>query len=113
MGTQKDYYPVCQGNEIYLAISVVVMSFCVIGTHGMLSGTSTMDFGGRKAAATAVGLIDGFVYLGTGFQSLCLGFLTTWNWSLWPAFLFPFGMIGFLLLRRIWFAIPAGKKKGH
>jgi len=43
----------------------------------MLSGTATMDFGGRKGAATAVGLIDGFVYLGTGVQSISLGFITS------------------------------------
>jgi len=101
-----------KGNEVFLAISVVAMSFCVIGTHGMLSGTSTMDFGGRKAAATAVGLIDGFVYLGTGFQSICLGFISTNNWSYWPVFLIPFTLIGFALAVKIWKAMPkpAGKK---
>ena len=69
------------------------MSICVIGTHGLLSGTATMDFGGRKGAATAVGMIDGFVYLGTGLQSFALGYLTTLNWALWPVFLFPFGLV--------------------
>jgi len=101
-----------KGNEVFLAISVVAMSFCVIGTHGMLSGTSTMDFGGKRAAATAVGLIDGFVYLGTGFQSICLGFITTSNWAWWPIFLIPFTLIGFGLAVKIWKAMPkpAAKK---
>ncbi len=97
-------------NPLYLGLIVAFMSVCVIGTHGMLSGTSTMDFGGRKAAGTAVGLIDGFVYLGTGFQSLSLGYLTTANWSYWPPFLIPFTVIGFLLAIRIWKAMPTGKK---
>lgn len=95
-----------KGNQMLLAVSVVAMSFCVIGTHGMLSGTSTMDFGGRRAAATAVGLIDGFVYLGTGLQSICLGFITTANWSWWPVFLIPFTLIGFALAAKIWKAMP-------
>jgi OPA family glycerol-3-phosphate transporter-like MFS transporter len=69
-----------------------------------------MDFGGRKGAATAVGLIDGFVYLGTAVQSVALGFLTTRDWMYWPLFLLPFGVIGFVLLLRIWHAIPSGKK---
>jgi len=89
------------------------MSICVIGTHGLLSGTATMDFGGRKGAATAVGMIDGFVYLGTGLQSFALDYLTTLNWALWPVFLFPFGLVGFVLLRRIWYAIPGGRKGGR
>ena len=48
---------------------VVVMSMAVIGVHGMLSGTASMDFGGRRNVGTAVGIIDGFVYLGTAVMS--------------------------------------------
>jgi OPA family glycerol-3-phosphate transporter-like MFS transporter len=77
------------GNPTILGLLVSLVSVAVIGTHGMLSGTATMDFGGKKAAATAVGLIDGLVYLGTGVQSLSLGFITSWNWSYWPVFLIP------------------------
>ena len=102
---------VVKADQTWLAISAVFMSFCVIGTHGMLSGTSTMDFGGRRAAGTAVGLIDGFVYLGTGFQGLCLGAITTKDWGLWPVFMIPFTVIGFLLALRIWKAIPKAAKK--
>ncbi len=96
-----------------LGFIVVFMSLCVIGVHGMLSGTSTMDFGGRRAAATAVGLIDGFVYLGTGVQSLSLGFLTSQNWNYWPPFLIPFAILGLALAIRIWHAYPQAKRKGH
>ncbi len=99
-------------NPLFLGLVIFFMSVCVIGTHGLLSGTATMDFGGRKAAATAVGIIDGFVYLGTGVQSICLGFLTTKSWSYWPLFLIPFGVIGFLLSLRIWNAKPKGSG-GH
>jgi OPA family glycerol-3-phosphate transporter-like MFS transporter len=87
----------------------------VIGIHGLLSGTATMDFGGRRGTATAVGIIDGFVYLGTGFQSITLGRITEMEggWSWWPPFLFPFAVIGFVLLRRIWNAMPSGRKTSH
>jgi len=96
-----------------LGFIVVLMSLAVIGVHGMLSGTSTMDFGGTKGAATAVGLIDGFVYLGTGVQSLSLGFLTSQNWSWWPPFLVPFAIIGLFLAIKIWHAFPDAKRKAH
>jgi OPA family glycerol-3-phosphate transporter-like MFS transporter len=96
-----------------LGACVFVISYCVIGTHGMLSGTASMDFGGRKNVGTAVGLIDGLVYLGTGLQSFCLGHLTEMNWSYWPYFLMPFALIGTLLAVRIWQVIPeAAKKRG-
>jgi MFS transporter, OPA family, glycerol-3-phosphate transporter len=101
---------VVNGNQVLMAIAVIAMSFCVIGTHGVLSGTSTMDFGGRRAAGTAVGLIDGFVYLGTGFQSLSLGYITTHSWGWWPIFLIPFTLLGIYLASRIWHSIPVPKK---
>ncbi len=96
-----------------LGISVFIISIAVIGTHGMLSGTATMDFGGRKSAGTAVGLIDGLVYLGTGVQSLSLGFITSWNWNYWPIFLIPFVLLGIYLTKTIWHAFPKGKSAGH
>lgn len=111
-----------------LGVCVFLISYCVIGTHGMLSGTASMDFGGRKNVGTAVGLIDGLVYLGTGLQSICLGFITEsergWTfggyltdvqrgWSLWPLFLIPFSLIGSALAIRIWKAIPEASRGGH
>jgi OPA family glycerol-3-phosphate transporter-like MFS transporter len=98
-------------NPFVLGTIVGLMSLCVIGTHGMLSGTSTMDFGGQRAAATAVGLIDGCVYLGTGVQSLSLGFLTTQNWHYWPPFLVPFAIFGLVQAIRIWHAFPQARQK--
>jgi len=89
------------------------MSMCVIGVHGMLSGTASMDFGGKQAAATTAGVIDGFVYLGTGFQSVTLGYIVPkFGWNVWPLFLIPFTLIGIFFTRKIWNAFPDAKKKG-
>ena len=99
-------------SPFFLGAIVFLISLGVIGTHGLLSGTATMDFGGRKGAATAVGVIDGFVYLGTAIQSVSLGYLTSKSWTYWPIFLVPFGVLGFVLLLRIWNAKPSSKG-GH
>jgi OPA family glycerol-3-phosphate transporter-like MFS transporter len=99
-------------NAVLLGSVAFVLQIAVIGTHGLLSGTATMDFGGRKGAATAVGVIDGFVYLGTAVQSFALGWLTEKSWSYWPPFLVPFSVLGLYLLTRIWHAIPKGKGSG-
>jgi sugar phosphate permease len=99
--------PVLSQSPYALGAFVFLISLAVIGTHGLLSGTVTMDFGGRKAAATAVGMIDGAVYLGSSVQALALGFLTTKSWAFWPPFLLPFAVIGFALCIRIRKARPA------
>ncbi len=111
---------------------VVFMSMAVIGVHGMMSGTASMDFGGRRNAGIAVGIIDGFVYLGTGAMSLtyflllpeeefdAAGNLTgpvldPKNWIAWPLAMIPFAALGLFLATRLWNARPKGLKAaaGH
>jgi OPA family glycerol-3-phosphate transporter-like MFS transporter len=94
--------------------SVVFMSLCVIGVHGMLSGTASADFGGKKYAGTATGIIDGFVYLGTGLQSILYGRILPSdpadkdpaNWRQWPLAMLPVAVLGFFLATRVWNARP-------
>ena len=103
------------GNPYLLAATCFFMALSYIGSQGLLTATAAMDFGG-KAKATATGVIDGFVYFGTFFQSICLGQLTTMNWHYWPPFLLPFAVLGFILCLRIWKATasrPAATGSAH
>jgi OPA family glycerol-3-phosphate transporter-like MFS transporter len=101
--------------------SVVFMSLCVIGVHGMLSGTASMDFGGAKNAGIVTGIIDGFVYLGTGTQAFLYGRLLPTgdaaklaeNWRVWPVAMLPVAIIGLLLCTRVWNARPSRGGGGH
>ncbi|MFH1017425.1 MAG: MFS transporter [Pseudomonadota bacterium] len=98
-------------NSWVLGASAICVTFLVIGVHGILSGVATMDFGGRRGAATAVGIVDGFVYLGVGTQALALGRITSYDWSYWPIFLIPFTLLGAYLAYRIWRALPNATRK--
>ncbi len=97
-----------------LGWAVIVMSLCVIGVHGMLSGTASMDFGGTKNAGVVTGIIDGFVYLGGGTQAFVFGRTLPVgdaakdpvNWTVWPAAMWPVALVGLLLCTRIWNARP-------
>ncbi len=103
----------------YVGLLVIVMSMAVIGVHGMLSGTASMDFGGRKNVGIAVGIIDGFVYLGTAVMSFTYAIVLPKeelgeggeligaaadpsNWSAWPIAMIPPSLLGLLLARRVW-----------
>jgi OPA family glycerol-3-phosphate transporter-like MFS transporter len=91
--------------------AAVMISMAVIGVHSLMSGTAAADFGGRKATATCSGIVDGFVYLGTGLQSVSLGYLTSHSWLWWPVFLMPFALLGVFLAIRIWNELPAATKR--
>ncbi|MFH1214067.1 MAG: MFS transporter [Candidatus Neomarinimicrobiota bacterium] len=95
---------------IAAAISLACLSFFVNGAHGMIAGAATMDFGGRKAAGTAVGLIDGMQYLAGAFVGMIVGYVTTnWGWQAWKLWPIPFAIIGALVMSRLWNAVPKGK----
>ena len=104
----------------YVGAIVVLMSMAVIGVHGMLSGTASMDFGGKQNVGTAVGIIDGFVYAGTGVMALLYMYILPddsnplvagnpdeWIW--WPISMIPISLLGLLLATRVWNAKPKGK----
>ncbi len=91
--------------------AAVLISAAVIGVHSLMSGTAAADFGGRKATATCSGIVDGFVYLGTGLQSVSLGYLTGRSWLWWPLFLMPFALLGCAIALRIWHELPAATRK--
>ncbi len=91
------------------AISIVMAS---IGITSLMSGTAATDFGGRKATATCMGVVDGFAYLGSFIQSFGLGWLTThYGWVTWPAFMMPFAIAGTIIAIKIWHALPAATKQ--
>jgi OPA family glycerol-3-phosphate transporter-like MFS transporter len=102
------------GNLWHVGMMVLLISSAVIGVHGIMSGTATMDFGGAKHAGTATGIVDGIVYMGTAFQSFIIGRMTPTGeaaadptrWSKWPIFLVPVAVVGFILALRIWNARP-------
>jgi OPA family glycerol-3-phosphate transporter-like MFS transporter len=92
----------------YAAVLIVMAS---VGITSLMSGTAATDFGGRKAAATCSGIVDGCTYLGSGIQSFSLGYLTTWNWHYWPLFLMPFALVGLAVAIKIWHDLPAATRK--
>jgi OPA family glycerol-3-phosphate transporter-like MFS transporter len=108
---------------------VILMSLAVIGVHGMLSGTASMDFGGARNVGIAVGIIDGFVYLGTGVMSFTYALVLPQetldsaghlggaaadpaNWWPWPVAMIPIAAIGLGLASRLWNSKPASRGGG-
>ena len=80
----------------------------IFGVHGMLSGTAAADFGGKKAAATAAGMLDGIQYVAAGLTGFGLGWLLkTYGWGVWTLAIIPFSLIGAAVISRLWTSGPA------
>ena len=92
------------------ALCLAILSFFVNGAHGMVGGAASMDFGGRKAAATAAGLFDGMQYLASSLVGLGMGWvLDHWGWGAWPWVPIPFACVGAFIISRLWNAHPGAK----
>jgi OPA family glycerol-3-phosphate transporter-like MFS transporter len=99
---------------ISAAACLIILSSFVNGSHGMIGGAASMDFGGRKAAATAAGLFDGMQYLAASFVGKVVGYLSTipdgWQW--WKAWPIPFAIAGAIIMATLWNVMPK-KHSGH
>jgi MFS transporter, OPA family, glycerol-3-phosphate transporter len=103
----------------------VMMLLSVIGVHGMLSGTASMDFAGKKNTGIAVGVIDGFVYFGGAIGQYLLGRTVPdakndpvfakdpAHWSGWALIMLPAAILGFALSLRVWNARPKSGASAH
>jgi OPA family glycerol-3-phosphate transporter-like MFS transporter len=96
---------------LMVGLAALLIALAVTGVHSLMSGTAAADFGGRKATATCSGIVDGCVYLGSGVQSVAVGYLTGYSWFWWPVFLAPFALVGGFLALRIWNELPAATRK--
>jgi OPA family glycerol-3-phosphate transporter-like MFS transporter len=112
---------------------IALMSMAIIGVHGMLTATASADFAGKKNTGMAVGIIDGFVYIGSTAQSFIYGAMLPAakvrddkgcmvpnpeasnidNWTVWPYAMIPIALVGFLLTLKIWNAKPSKGGGGH
>ena len=93
-------------------ISISCLSFFVNGAHGMIGGAASMDFGGKKAAATAAGLFDGMQYLAAAFVGPGMGWvLDTWGWKAWQWWPIPFALVGAAIMSTLWNVVPG--RRGH
>lgn len=93
----------------WIIAAFVVNSLAISMVHSMLSGTASMDFGGKKAAATATGMFDGMQYIGGAAVGSGMGWmLETWGWGVWGPSMIGFSIIGAILMLFIWNATPRG-----
>ncbi len=92
----------------------MVNSMAISMVHSMLSGTASMDFGGKRAAATAAGMFDGMQYVGQSFVGWGMGtLLDRFGWHAWGSSMIGFAALGGVLMLFLWNARPNPKAAAH
>jgi len=76
------YPQVPTGDWVLSLILLMVIGFMLYGPHVLMVTTMPMDYGTRKAAASAAGFIDGWGYIGAAITGVASGWLIDnfgWN----------------------------------
>ena len=90
-----------------IIVAFTLNSLAISMVHSMLSGTASMDFGGKRAAATAAGMFDGMQYVGGSFVGFGMGLLLDrYGWGSWAPSMIGFSAIGAILMLALWNARP-------
>ncbi len=95
-------------------VAFIVNSMAISMVHSMLSGTASMDFGGKRAAATAAGMFDGMQYVGGSFVGFGMGWmLEKYGWGAWGPSMIGFAVLGAILMATLWNARPRAGSSAH
>ncbi len=78
-----------------ICTALVLTAFTCNATHSILGAAAPMDFGGRKMAGFAAGVIDSFQYIGAGLAGVGIGTLIDrFGWGAWLYSMAGFGLLG-------------------
>lgn len=104
------------------AISIILLLSAMQAGHCLVAATASMDFGGRKAAATATGFIDGMQYLAGAIVMFSMSRILDASkvvgkigieFTLWPLIPLPMAIIGMCLSMFLWNVRASNEEKEH
>jgi hypothetical protein len=100
------------------AVLLLAISMFISCAHSLVGGAASMDFGGKKAVATAAGLFDGAQYLAASIVGWGMGLaldafkekaLPGAEYAVWPLLPLPFAILGAILIAQLWDVVPGRK----
>lgn len=96
-------------------LCLAVIGFLTFGPHVLIVTAMPMDFGTRKAAASAAGFIDGWGYIGASFTGIGTGWIIDhFSWTMAFDFWVSGAIIAGLIMAVLWyFKIGAVKGQYH
>lgn len=103
-------------------LTLVIIALFVNSAHSLVGGAASMDFGGRKAVATAAGLFDGAQYLAGSLVGAGMGRLLDYyrvpgrpgaEFEVWPLAPLGFALLGALIISRLWHSLPGRSRHGQ
>jgi OPA family glycerol-3-phosphate transporter-like MFS transporter len=100
------------GGPLFATWMLICVAFFIQSAHSLVGGAASMDFGGKKAVATAAGLFDGAQYVAGAIVAQALGrVIDAFGWDAWAVTQVPFAILGAILIATLWNVRPG--RAGH
>lgn len=101
------FYYIPPGHAVWDCIMLGVIGFFTYGPQLLIATVAPLDFGSKRLAASANGLIGLFGYVGATFSSVGTGiFVDKWGWGGGAAFWAACALAGGILTLFMWKAKP-------
>ena len=105
------YPQIPSGDWMSSLIVLVIIGFMTYGPHVLMVTAMPMDYGTRKAAASATGFIDGLGYVGAAITGVGSGWLIdNFGWNAAFNFWVVSGVICAILMALLWNYRPSRRK---
>ena len=96
---------------LMMGILLFAIGFFLFGPDSLIVGTAAVDFGTKKGASTAVGLVNCFGSIGGALGGSLPGYISEkYGWDILFYFLAGAVLLGALLLLPKWNAVPPSRK---
>jgi sugar phosphate permease len=97
-------------NKSHVALGLVALNgFLLLGPYSLVGGVAALDFGGRKTAGTAAGLLDGTGYLGATLGGVGVAWIVNkGSWGQAYTIMAGLTAIGVVLCGFLWRVRPKG-----
>ena len=99
-------------SSLVTAVLLFGIGFLIFGPDSLVVTTAAIDFGTRKGASTAIGVVNGMGSIGAIAGGMLPGFLKdSWGWEGLFMFLAASALIASILMIPKWNALPESKAK--
>ncbi|MCP4807956.1 MAG: MFS transporter [Proteobacteria bacterium] len=95
--------------RVGMGVALFGIGFLIYGPDSVAAGVAAVDFGTKRAASKAAGMVNGLGSIGAALSGVVIGYVSDgWGWSAVFNLFVPLTIIGALLMATMWNRVPQG-----
>ena len=93
--------------RVGMGVALFGIGFLIYGPDSVAAGVAAVDFGSKRAASKAAGMVNGLGSIGAALSGVVIGYVSDgWGWSAVFYLFVPLTLAGALLMATMWNRVP-------